>query len=270
MMIVLDHDSTPPMHLLGVGLIKISDLNAEGTTQVLFQKGIGIQLIHTILKLNKNKILTKKKGIAIDLISDYTVYMHYFNTNPSEIIVIIYLDNKESILKFSSYYEVSKKLNEVIYSCEEFCDLQEICNNNFIIPQSHSLLAFFVISTAGHLYFSKVSDKNSKLGDFEIQISGFISALMIFTKEMMGEGPEVELKHINFGNQQIYLVVKHNVIFSYLVEEKRISKLDKKYMKIISDEFLELFKDYIDLTNFRGDITKFHNFENIVDTYFII
>ena len=267
-MIVLDNDSTPPMHLLGVGLIKISDLNAGGTTQILFQKGIGLQLIHTILKLNKDKILAKKKGISIDLISDYTVYIHYFNTDPSEIIVIIYLDNKKSILKFSTYYELSKKLNEVAFSSQCSEDLQEICEYDFIIPKSDSLLAFFVISSAGHLYFSKVSDKNSKLGDFEIQIGGFISALMIFTKEMIGEGPEVALKYINFGNQQIYLVVKHNVIFSYLVEEKGISKLDKRYMQIVSDEFIELFKDYVDPKNFRGDLTKFHNFENVVDTYF--
>jgi len=269
-MIVLGNDNTPPMHLLGVGLIKISDLSAGGITQILFQKGIGIQLIHTILKLNMNKFLAKKQGVLIDIISDYTVYMHYFNTNPSEIIVIIYLDNKESILKFSSYYELSKKLNEVAYRSQSSEDLQKICKCDFIIPKSDSLLAFFVISTAGHLFFSKVSDKNSKLGDFGIQISGFISALMMFTKEMIGEGPEVELKYINFGNQQIFLVVEHNVIFSYLVEEKRISKLDKKYMRIVSDEFLELFKDHIDPKNFRGDLTKFHIFENIIDTYFII
>lgn len=269
-MIVLDNDITPPMHLLGVGLIKISELNAGGTTQILFEKGIGIQLIHTILKLNMNKILTKKQGIAIDLISNYSVYMHYFNTDPSEVIVIIYLDDKESILKFSSYYEVSKKLNETIYSREEFYDIQEICNHDFIIPQSDSLLALFIISTAGHLYYSKVKDKKSRLGDFEVQISGFISALLIFTKEMIGRGPGVELKHINFGNQQIYLVVKNNVIFSYLVEEERISKLDRKYMQIISDEFLDMYKDHINPKTFNGDISKYQRFGNVVDKYFVM
>ncbi len=39
-------------------------------------------------------------------------------------------------------------------------------------------------------------------------------------------------------------------------------------MQIVSDEFIELFKDYVDPKNFRGDLTKFHNFENVVDTYF--
>ena len=268
-MIVLDNDSTPPMHLLGVGLIKISDLSGESTTQILFQKGIGIHLIRTIMKLNKTKILTKKQGIAIDLISDYTVYMHYFNTDPSEIIVILYLDNKESILKFSSLFEVSKKLNDAIYSCEEFSDIQNICNSDFIIPQSTSLLAFFIISTSGHLFYSQVDEKKSKLGDFEIQISGFISALLIFTKEMIGEGPGVELKHINFGNQQIYLIVKNNVIFSYLVEEERISKLDRKYMQIVSDEFLDMHKNYTSPKTFNGDLSRFKNFGNVVDKYFV-
>ncbi len=269
-MIVLDNDSTPPMHLLGVGLIKISDLNAGGTMQVLFQKGIGIQLIHTILKLNKNKILKKKQGIAIELISDYTIYMHYFNTNPSEIIVIIYLDTKESIMKFSSYYEISKKLNEAIYSCEEFSDIQEICDYDFIIPKSDSILAFFIISTSGHLFYSKMNKKKSRLRDFEIQISGFISALLIFTKEMIGQGPGVELNHINFGNQQIYLTVKNNVIFAYLVGEERISKLDQKYMQIVSDEFLDMYKDDISPKAFTGNISQFQRFGNILDNYFVI
>jgi len=269
-MIVLDNDSTPPMHLLGVGLIKISELNAGGTTQILFEKGIGIQLIHTILKINMNTILTKKQGILIDLISDYTVYIHYFNSNSSEIIVIIYLDNKESILKFSSYYEVSKKFNEAIYSCEKLSDIQEICDHDFIIPQSHSLLALFIISNAGHLFYSKVNDKKSRLGDFEVQISGFISALLIFTKEMIGQGPGVELKHINFGNQQIYLNVKNNVISAYLVEEERISKLDRKYMQIVSDEFLDMYKDYISPKTFNGDLSKYQRFGKVVDKYFVI
>ncbi len=269
-MIVLDNDNTPPMHLLGVGLIKISDLNAGGTTRILFQKGIGIHLIHTILKLNKNKILTKKQGIAIDLISDYTVYMHYFNTNPNEIIVIIYLDRKDAILKFSSYYEISKKLNEAIYASEEFSAIQEICDNDFIIPQSDSLLALFLISTAGHLFYSKVNDKKTRLGDFEIQISGFISALLIFTQEMIGKGPGVELKHINFGNQQIYLIVKNKVISAYLVEEERISKLDRKYMQIVSDEFLDMYKDHINPKTFNGDLSKYQRFGDVVDKYFVM
>ena len=269
-MIVLDNDSTPPMHLLGVGLIKISDLNTGGTTQILFQKGIGIQLIHTILKLNKIKILTKKHGIGIDLISDYTVYIHYFDTNPNEIIVIIYLDEKDAILKFSSYYEISKKLNKVICSSEEFSSIQEICDYDFIIPQSDSILALFVISTAGHLFYSKVNEKKCRLGDFEIQISGFISALLIFTKEMIGEGPGIELKHINFGNQQIYLIVKNEVISAYLVEEERISKLDRKYMQIVSDEFFDMYKDHINPKTFNGDLSKYQRFEKVVDKYFIM
>ncbi len=269
-MIVLDNDSTPPMHLLGVGFIKISDLSAGGTTQILFQKGIGIQLIHTILKLNQNKILTKKQGIAIDLISDYTVYMHYFNSNPSEIIVIIYLDSKDSILQFSSYYEVSKKFNEVIYSCEEMSAIQKICDYDFIIPQSDSLLALFMISSAGHLYYSKVNDKKCRLGDFEVQISGFISALLIFAKEIIGQGPGVELKHINFGNQQIYLIVKNDVISAYLVEEERISKLDRKYMQIVSDEFLDMYKDHINPKTFSGDLSKYQGFGDVVDKYFVM
>jgi len=268
-MIYFENDNTPPLHLLGVGLIKISNLNVGGTTQIIFQKGIGIQLVNVILNLNKNKIITKKQGILIDLISDYTVYIHYFNSKPKEIIVIIYLDSKGSILKFSSYYEASKKLIEAFY-CAEFSDIHKICSSNFIIPQSDSLLAFLIINYTGHLFYSKINDKKCRLGNFEVQISGFISALLIFSKEIIGQGPDVELKQINFGNQQINLVIKNNLIFTYLVEEEKISKLDRKYMQIVSDEFLDMFKDCGSPQNFDVALSKYREFGTIVDRYFVM
>ncbi|MHA1823448.1 MAG: hypothetical protein ACTSXM_06280, partial [Promethearchaeota archaeon] len=91
-MIILKPDLEFPMDISGIGLIKISNLNAGGELNVIFQKGIGYQLIRKIFNLNREKILEKKQGISIDLIQDYTVYLHYFNNIENEIIVIIYLD----------------------------------------------------------------------------------------------------------------------------------------------------------------------------------
>ena len=67
-----------PIEIIGVGLVKLSELLSHNSISVLFQKGIGLQLIHKIIEINKSKILDKKTGFLIDLISNYTVYIHFW------------------------------------------------------------------------------------------------------------------------------------------------------------------------------------------------
>ncbi|MCJ7647549.1 MAG: hypothetical protein MUP85_02940, partial [Candidatus Lokiarchaeota archaeon] len=64
-MIILNPDLEFPMDICGIGLIKISNLNAGGELNVIFQKGIGYQLIQKIFDLNKVQILEKKHGVLI-------------------------------------------------------------------------------------------------------------------------------------------------------------------------------------------------------------
>ena len=269
-MIIFEPDLSIPMELLGVGLIKISDLNAGGKINIIYQKGIGNQLIQKIININKEKILVNKQGFLIDLICNYTVYIHYFDNKHKEITVIIYLDTKKSILKFSKFYYISKKLNEALCSKISFSEIQQICEQDFKIPKSNSLLALLIISTAGHLYFSKINYNKTKLVNVELQISGFISALLSFTKELIGQGPGIRLKQINFGNQRIYLTIKNDVVFAYLVEKEKILKIDNKYMQLIPDEFITLFKDKVNQQTFNGDVSHFRKFGSIVDNYFVI
>ena len=259
-----------PMELLGVGLIKISDLNAGGKLKIIYQKGIGNQLIQKIINVNKEKILVNKQGFLIDLICNYTAYIHYFDNKHKEITVIIYLDKKKSILKFSKFYYISKKLNEALRSKLSYSEIQQICEQDFKIPKSDSLLALLIIGTSGHLYFSKINKNNKKLANFELQISGFISALFTFTKELIGQEPGIRLKQINFGNQRFYLTLKNDVVFAYLVEKEKLLKIDKRYMQLIPDEFINFFKDKVNPHTFNGDVSHFKKFESIVDNYFII
>jgi len=126
-MMILEPDMSTPMDLLGVGLIKISDLNKGGKIKIIYQKGIGNQLIQKIININKEKILVNKQGFLIDLISNYTVYIHFFDNKHKEITVIIYLDKKKSILKFSKFYYISKKLNDALSSKISFSEIQQIC-----------------------------------------------------------------------------------------------------------------------------------------------
>jgi len=269
-MIMIEPDMSIPMDLLGVGLIKISDLNAGGKINIIYQKGIGNQLIQKIISISKEKIIIDKQGFLIDIISNYTVYIHFFDNECKEITVIIYLDKKKSILKFSKFYYLSKKLNEALCSKISFSEIQQICEQDFKIPKSNSLLALLIISTAGHLYFSKINNNKTKLANVDLQISGFISVLLSFTKELIGQGPGIRLKQINFGNQRIYLTIKNDVVFAYLVEKEKILKVDKRYMQLIPDEFITLFKDKVNPQTFNGDVSHFRKFGSIVDNYFII
>ena len=267
-MTLLNPDLEFPIDISGIGLIKISNLKAKGELNVIFQKGIGYQLIQKIFDLNRVKILEKKHGILIDLINDYTTYVHYFNNKKNEVNAIIYLDKKDTILKFSKIYNLSTKLNDKICSKVSLTEIQKICETNFKIPKSDSVLALLIIGTAGHLYFSKIKSDKRKFAQSEVQISGFISALLSFTKELIGQEPGIRLKQINFGNQRIYLTLKNNVIFAYLVEKEKISKIDKKNMELVSDEFLYNYNEVVNLPAFNGDISQFRKFEEIVDNYF--
>ncbi len=87
---------------------------------------------------------------------------------------------------------------------------------------------------------------------------------------MIGQGPGISLKEINFGNQRIYLIIKNDVVFAYLVEKEKILKIDKRYMQLISDEFITLFKDRVNPQTFDGDVSHFKRFGSIVDNYFVI
>ena len=62
----------------------------------------------------------------------------------------------------------------------------------------------------------------------------------------------------------------YHLIFAYLVEKEKILKIDKRYMELIPDEFITLFKDKVNPQTFNGDVSHFKKFGNIVDNYFII
>ncbi len=254
-----------PIHVLGFGVV---ELDSDRQYAILFQKGIGIKLIHKILNLNLDEILLKKNGIKIDIISRDTVYLHYFNNREDKIVIVIYLDKKEKILKFSDLFLISERVNNLINPETTLMDLRNICEKNIKIPKTNGVIAVFIISTAGHLFFSKYNTEKAFFKDSELQVSGFISALLIFSREIISKDTGAKLKKINFGNRHFYLNSEQNVIFAYLIEENKKNKINKRYLYLISEEFLSKYKEFIG--NFDGDVSKFGDFENIINQYFII
>jgi len=254
-----------PIHVLGFGVV---ELDSNRQYAILFQKGIGIKLVQKILSLNLDEILLKKNGIKIDTLFRDTVYIHYFDNKEDKIVIVIYLDEKEKILKFSDLFLISENINNLVISKTSIIDLRKICEDKIKIPKSNGVIAVFIISSAGHLFYSKFNKEKAFFEDSELQVSGFISALLIFSREIISKDTEAKLKKINFGNRHFYLNSEQNVIFAYLIEENKKNKINKRYLYLTSEEFLLKYKEC--LGNFDGDVSKFRDFENIIDQYFII
>ena len=86
------------MEMLGIGLVKISQIDVGAQFNVLFQKGIGVPLIQNVIELYKKEIIHKKQGNSIIPLEKFTIFIHYFtNENHNQdILVIIYMEEKNS------------------------------------------------------------------------------------------------------------------------------------------------------------------------------
>ncbi len=256
------------LHMLGYGLIKITDIETGGIFNIVLQKGIGVPLIQNILELYKKEIITKKQGSSIIPLNEFTIHIQYFNRKSKEISVILYMEEKEPNIpvNFSTLYFLSKKINNKTLSNAHSSEIAKVFEDEIMIPKSSGVIAIFIIGSAGSPFISKINKNRQNISEHEVHIGGFISALLSFSNTIIGEETGAKLKEINFGNQQFYVISKSSVIFAFLVEN--MTPILQRYMYLIADEFLYQFKDY--LKEFNGDITPFASFEENISQYFII
>lgn len=252
------------IRIFGFGLVVFS--NSGEKTDIIFQKGMGLPSIQNILELYKKEILEKKKGNSIVPLDDYTVIIQFFENKQGEILLIIFMDEKENPTSYGKLYIISKKINERWQSNLPFAEIKQFCNEIIQVPRADGILALLIIGATGNPYITKINKTKTFISNSEVQISGFISALFSFSKEIINEESGATLKEINFGNQLFYMIVKNDVIFAYLV--KKLNPLIQRYMYLIVEEFLSEYSDY--LMQFNGDITPFNNFEDLIDEYFLI
>jgi len=249
------------LEMLGVSLVSIHGK----THNIIFRKGIGLPIVKTLIKLFKKKIIQKKEGKLIELLGNYTVYIHFFQVE-REIVSIFYINEKDKLIEYNNLCLFSNKL------LKKFClnaPISEInCDCNSIVPALPGISALFIIGDAGHSYFNKINDNQTFLAEHYIQIGGFISAILSFSKEVICKQSGGNLRAINFENQEIYMMVKDEVIFAYLIDKKADSESLKRYIELLIEEFLDLHRERI--KNFNGDLTPFNDFESIVNQYFII
>jgi len=262
------NNNSEKLHMLGYGLVKISDFTSEGKFNIILQKGIGIPLIQNVVELYKKEITTKKQGNSIIPLDDFTIFIQYFTNKEKEISVIVYMEEKEPSIpvNFSKLYFLSKKINNKIFKNSPISELKKIFEDEITVPKTDGIIAIFIIGSAGSPFLSKINKNRSNIADHEVHIGGFISALLSFSNTIIGEETGAKLKEINFGNQQFYVISKSNVIFAFLVEN--MNSLLQRYMYLIADEFIYDFNNY--LKEFNGDVTPFNVFENKINQYFII
>ncbi|MFX1322022.1 MAG: hypothetical protein ACFFAQ_10290 [Promethearchaeota archaeon] len=248
----------------------LSEINPEGKHEVLFHKGMTIECIQKFIDLYKERIIEKKQGYIKDLIDNFTIYIHFFDKKQGDILVIIYIDNKENRMDYTKLYHFSKSLFQRICSNISSLEIEKICHTIIKIPKVEGMLAMFIVDEAGFLYYSKVSKKENCISQNKVQIAGFISAILCFSQDYIG-GKEsgFKLEAINVGKANFYMNFKNDVIFAYLVEKKKKTEKMQKYIELISEEFVDKYYE-IHVKDFNGDLTPFHEFENIIEQYFII
>ena len=259
-------DNYKVLDILGVGLVKLSLVGSENRFEVLLQKGIGISLIQNIFELYKDEIIEKREGKSFFPLEEFTAFINYFKTSADEIIIVIYIDSKESAHIYPKLYMHSKTLLNDYNSDATIEDLMAICEHTIKIPQASGVVGIFIVDYAGCPLYSKVMGFRKDIKEGEVQIGGFISALFSFSQFVIGKESGGKLREINFGNQSFYTITEKKVIIAYLIE--RMSPLLQRYMYIIAEEFIRRYGKRLE--NFDGDIAQFAQFEKISNEYLLI
>jgi len=254
-------DSPTALDILGVGIVSITEKNSN----LIYNKGISRSLMNDLIKLYSFDILEKKEGKIIDLLGIFTVSIHFYSFN-KEIIAIFYIAEKDTLTDYDVMCSTSRKLAQMYCSNASLSTINDSCNK--IIPSVEGISALFIISTSGHTLFTKVRKDKATLSENHIQIGGFLSAILMFSNEVIAKNSGDMLQAINFGTQQFIISVKEDIIFAYLVDLSPKSFSFERYMDLIAEEFLAQFRESV--KDFNGDLIQFHRFELVVDKYFCL
>jgi hypothetical protein len=262
-MIVLDYSPEDSMvdswslQLYGLGLVSISFRAAT----VIFLKGMSDAMLNSLIRAYKKRIIEIREGKIIDLVGSYTLYIHFFDIE-SEILAIFYLNKKDVFTRYDDLCSFSSKILNMYNLNHSQLNLNSLCKEIVNLPR---LSALFIISADGHCLFSKTSSEY--LDQNAIQISGFISAILLFSNEVIGKTSGESLKTINFERIQFHVKLKSEIIFAYLIEHSEDSVNIDYFTELIAEDFLNTFSTQ--LQNFSGRVSAFRAFESHIEKYLI-
>ncbi len=95
---------------------------------IIFHKGITLSLTQKIMNLYLEKIFKAKQGNLIASVDDFCVYIHFFSLDLDSVLIIIYVDKKNSIVdKCTKMYILYKKIYESIKKNNPILEILNIC-----------------------------------------------------------------------------------------------------------------------------------------------
>jgi hypothetical protein len=198
-------DTPAAMDILGVGIVSITERNSN----LIYNKGISRSLMNDLIKLYSPDILEKKEGKLIDLLGIFTVSIHFYSFD-TESIAIFYVIEKDTLTNYDKMCSVSRNLAKLYRSNAPLSAINETCKN--MIPSFEGLTALFVVSTTGHTLFTKIRDDQVSIEENHVQIGGFLSAILMFSNEVIGNHSENTLQSINLKDQRFIISVKEDII----------------------------------------------------------
>ena len=258
----------PIIKVLGASIIQIKNVRSKPKIEIIYKKGIWNDNLENIVKMNLTKLISKRFGFVYNLMKDFLIYIYFYAHDHDEITCLVFKDHKQHALSFSRLEQISSLIYELLLKNNDLEKLISFFNESVIIPKIRGILALFVIKDSGHELFSKINKKLGSLSKYNIQFSGFIAALLTIAREMFGNKPGIELKKIDFGEYEFHIKNINKVIFAVLVKKNKIDKLYPEYFNQIVKEFIVKYER--DIENFKGDISKFLEFRNVVNDFFII
>ncbi|MHA1472080.1 MAG: hypothetical protein ACTSQW_03160 [Promethearchaeota archaeon] len=220
-------DTPAAMDILGVGIVSITERNSN----LIYNKGISRSLMNDLIKLYSPDILEKKEGKLIDLLGIFTVSIHFYSFD-TESIAIFYVIEKDTLTNYDKMCSVSRNLAKLYRSNAPLSAINETCKN--MIPSFEGLTALFVVSTTGHTLYTKIREDQVSIEENHIQIGGFLSAILMFSNEVIGNHSENTLQSINLKDQRFIISVKEDIIFAYLVDESAKSDNFERYVELIA------------------------------------
>lgn len=260
-------ETSKEIQIKGVCILRMS---LKGEIEIIFQEGIDISLVYTIINSIKSKILNNEEGEIKDNIWALNAYLLYSHANQFEKIIALFVDREEKPLDYSKFDNLTNILFKKIGINIVNSDIKRIYIKPAKLSRAKGLVGFLALDKTGKLFFSRVQKNRKKISNNVFQIACFISAILIYSKDLIsGEDPELRLEDINLGSHHFYLNIKNNVIFAYFIEKHEITENFDKYIHIVVDKFIDKYYSP-HITNFKGDISPFQSFDVVMDQYFEI
>jgi len=261
------NEETEKFHIQGVCVVEISFF---GEIELIYRKGLTTTFVEDIIDIYRYRIFETDNGTIKDSTGSYNIFLSFVMKSHREKIIVLFIDTEDIVLNSPILDSFSKALFNKLKTNIPYSKIESICNNKIEIQRAKGVIGVLILDKTGILYFSKVKKERTGIKKNIFQIAGFISALMIYSHDLLGdESTGLILEDINMGNYHFYLTMKNNVIFAYFVEKNNCSENVERNTQIIFEEFLDkYYNSYV--KNFCGDLSPFHEFEDTINLYFEI